>query len=301
METFGRCFHPNLESFARCLTRYEAACASEAGDIQRAAAFFSRMPEAEDSELEIARIRYQLRIGEYEQAAINAERLSRGLDVMGAWPYLSIAWRLTGDPRSEWLDGENRLFAHIDFPDIVPELKQLAAKLKDIHHAKEHPFDQSMRGGSQTDGNLFLRSDPDLRRMREVIEQGVTEYIKQLPPIDSTHPFLRQPRNRFSFLASYSVHLRGNGYHINHMHPEAAISCCFYIDTPETLGETETNPAGWLSIGMPPVDLGIDLPPVALIKPVPGRLALFPSIMWHGTFPFPKGERLTVVSDLILK
>ncbi|MEX2131865.1 MAG: tetratricopeptide repeat protein, partial [Pseudohongiellaceae bacterium] len=156
------------------LDRYEAACASEAGDSQRAAAFFSRMPEADDSELEIARIRFLLRIGKYDLAAANAERISRDMNVMGAWPYLSVAWRLIGDPRSEWLDGGGRLFAYFDFPEIIPELKLLAAKLKNIHHAKEHPFDQSMRGGSQTDGNLFLRSDPDLRRMRVVIEQGVS-------------------------------------------------------------------------------------------------------------------------------
>ncbi|HYD23379.1 MAG TPA: putative 2OG-Fe(II) oxygenase [Croceibacterium sp.] len=34
------------------------------------------------------------------------------------------------------------------------------------------------------------------------------------------------------------------------------------------------------------------------IEPRPGRLVLFPSAMWHGTRPFPAGERLTVAFDV---
>jgi len=35
-----------------------------------------------------------------------------------------------------------------------------------------------------------------------------------------------------------------------------------------------------------------------LIEPKPGRLALFPSWMWHGTRPFAEGERITVAFDV---
>ena len=44
--------------------------------------------------------------------------------------------------------------------------------------------------------------------------------------------------------------------------------------------------------------LKLDLPPTKLIEPKPGRLALFPSWMWHGTRPFGQGERLTVAFDV---
>ena len=33
-------------------------------------------------------------------------------------------------------------------------------------------------------------------------------------------------------------------------------------------------------------------------KIMPGRLALFPSTMWHGTVPFADGERLTIAFDV---
>ena len=43
--------------------------------------------------------------------------------------------------------------------------------------------------------------------------------------------------------------------------------------------------AGWLALGEPQAELGLDLPPFRLIEPKPGRLVLFPSTMWHGTAP----------------
>jgi hypothetical protein len=55
---------------------------------------------------------------------------------------------------------------------------------------------------------------------------------------------------------------------------------------------------GVLTIGEPPADLGLDLPPLQVIRPEPGRLALFPSYMWHGTRPFGAGERMTIAFDV---
>ena len=53
---------------------------------------------------------------------------------------------------------------------------------------------------------------------------------------------------------------------------------------------------GGLALGEPAPELG--LPPTRTIEPAVGRLVLFPSWMWHGTRPFPQGERLTVAFDL---
>ena len=55
--------------------------------------------------------------------------------------------------------------------------------------------------------------------------------------------------------------------------------------------------AGWLSLGESR-DLVPELSPLRLVEPRPGRLVLFPSTMWHGTRPFPSGERLTVAFDI---
>jgi hypothetical protein len=77
------------------------------------------------------------------------------------------------------------------------------------------------------------------------------------------------------------------------------ISSAFYVQLPppDKLGP---SPAGWLSHGTPPPELGLGLPAYGYVEPKVGRLALFPSTMWHGTVPFDDGERLTVAFDVKL-
>ena len=72
------------------------------------------------------------------------------------------------------------------------------------------------------------------------------------------------------------------------------LSSAFYVVLPPDLGQ---NHAGWLTLGEPPAGQ-LDLPPHRMIEPRPGRLALFPSWMWHGTRPFTEGERITVAFDV---
>lgn len=278
--------------------RYEAVCASEAGDVERADRAFARQAHSEDRGLQVAHVRHLLRTNRAHDAARLAEALVEGPAANEAWPYLDIAWRLTGDPRSRWLDGERGFVAYFDFPELRPKLGRLAEVLRGIHHGRIHPFDQSLRGGTQTDGHLFRRHEPELVEARRCIEEGVRRYIDQLPPRDERHPFLRHRNAGFEIAGSYSVRLRANGYHINHMHPDAWISCCLYIDMPESIGSDIEDPSGWLTIGRSPVELGIELPALARVRPEPGRLAVFPSFMWHGTTPFSEGERMTIVTDL---
>ena len=56
--------------------------------------------------------------------------------------------------------------------------------------------------------------------------------------------------------------------------------------------------AGWLALAEPQAELGLALPAAQLIEPKMGRLVIFPSTMWHGTRPFPDGERLTVAFEV---
>ena len=96
------------------------------------------------------------------------------------------------------------------------------------------------------------------------------------------------------FSGSWSVRLPGAGYHSNHIHPAGWLSSAFYVTLPPA-GEGR---AGWLKLGEPQAELGIDLAPFRHVEPRPGRLVLFPSTMWHGTVPFEAGERMTVAFDV---
>jgi hypothetical protein len=212
-------------------------------------------------------------------------------------PYLSIAWRMTGDPRWAWLEGDERLIGIYDLGDQLGDLAPFAERLRTLHITTHQPLEQSVRGGTQTDGELFSRIEPEIRTLRRVIVEAVERHVAQLPPPDPRHPVLRHNKQALvRFSGSWSVRLAGSGYHSKHIHPEGWYSSAFYVVLPEGTGGP--NHDGWLALGGSEASLGIDLPPARLIEPKPGRLVLFPSTMWHGTVPFQSGERLTVAFDV---
>jgi Flp pilus assembly protein TadD len=276
----------------------EAICFAEKGDFETADRLFAPFDGVDDIIVTICRIRHLLRSGRPEQAAAMAEPFLATANSYLVAPYLSAAWRLLGDPRWQWLEGDERLVGIYDLADELPPLDALADRLGALHVAIGQPLDQSVRGGTQTDGLLFARIEPEIRALREAVVAAVERHIALLPSADPSHPTLGKPRRgRTRFSGSWSVRLAGEGHHANHIHPAGWFSSAFYVALP---GEAERGPApaGWLALGEPAAELGLDLPPIRLVEPRPGRLVLFPSTMWHGTRPFARGERLTVAFDV---
>ena len=180
----------------------------------------------------------------------------------------------------------------------MPPLDQLADVLRSFHVAPGEYLDQSVRGGTQTDGPLLSRIAPEIQALRAAIVSAVEEFRAHLPPVDLKHPLLRERRDRrIRFSGSWSVRLKGAGYHANHVHPQGWISSALYVVLPER-SDGDASDAGWLKIGEPPAEFGADLPATRLVEPKSGQLILFPSWMWHGTVPFRTGERLTVAFDV---
>lgn len=276
----------------------EAIAHSETGAAQLADACFERLEQISDISIAVRRVRHQLRTGRLEQALKEIEKWTADPAANAIWPYAAIAWRLAGDPRLHWLEGDAALVRVVDLREALPPLDRLAAVLGGLHGAHAEQFDQSVRGGTQTEGVLFHRIEPEIRTLRSAIAQAVTAHIRQLPPVDPHHPVLRQRRDRpVRFSGSWSVRLRGAGFHANHVHPAGWISSALYVALPPALGQGPDR-EGWLSVGEPQAELGLSLSPTRLIEPKPGHLVLFPSIMWHGTRPFAQGERLTVAFDV---
>ena len=103
---------------------------------------------------------------------------------------------------------------------------------------------------------------------------------------------------RVRLLGGWSVRLRGQGFHVNHVHPRGWLSSAFYVSLPPEVGVD--GDAGKLTFGVPDQKLGLDLAPRRIITPVAGRLALFPSYAWHGTVPFQsETPRLTAAFDAL--
>jgi len=109
---------------------------------------------------------------------------------------------------------------------------------------------------------------------------------------------LAAPRGTFLFSGSWSVRLQPGGFHAVHTHPMGWLSSALYVSVPDA-GALGEPPAGNLQFGAPPPELKLPLSPYGDLVAQPGRLALFPSTMWHGTVPFNDGERLTIAFDII--
>jgi tetratricopeptide (TPR) repeat protein len=276
----------------------EAACIDEMGEHEKAAPLFEAFAGIDDVSVVSRRVRNLLRLGSPDRVITVCEPWTAGPNAGPLWPFISAAWRLLGDPRWQWLEGDERQIGIYDLADRLPPLHHIAARLRDLHVSTHQPLEQSVRGGTQTDSELFCRIEPELRALRRVAAETVERHIAQLPPPEAGHPTLGRPRNgpvRFS--GSWSVRLTGGGRHAPHFHPAGWLSSALYVALPDEKESGGPN-GGWLALGEPPDNLGFDLPPTRLIEPKPGRLVLFPSTMWHGTKPFAAGERLTVAFDV---
>lgn len=274
------------------LTR--AAALSDSRKDSDAALAFSRLGEPTTVHHAILLARHLIRVGDLPALGALADQWMAGTEGHLFWPYASIAWRLAADPRWDWLEGQDGLIRGLDLSASV-DFAGLAADLRRIHSNAGRFLDQSVRGGTQTDGPLFSRIEPSIRQLRAAIVAAVEDYRAGLPPADPSHPMLRHARTRpVRFAGSWSVRLNGQGFHSQHVHPQGWISSALYVDLPPQLPGQE----GWLTLGEPQPSLGSGLQPFRTVEPKVGRLVLFPSMMWHGTIPFAAGERLTVAFDV---
>ncbi|HEY2345812.1 MAG TPA: tetratricopeptide repeat protein [Xanthomonadaceae bacterium] len=228
---------------------------------------------------------------------------------------LTTAWRLQGDPRyHDCCDYPTMargwtLDAPHGWSNLPSYLRDLAASLHALHGLHAHPLHQSLRGGSQTtQKNLLDTDDPAIRAFPEAIDGPIRRHLRALGA--GTDPLRRHNAGDYGIQGIWSVRLRGEGYHVNHVHPQGWLSSACYIELPQGLstGEPVVNGAnanagdraGWLKLGEPGVPTRPPLAPEFFIRPEPGLLALFPSYFWHGTVPFAGDDtRLTIAFDLV--
>lgn len=273
----------------------EAHVRTECGDDARADALFARSVSLNDAGTTVSYIRHALRTGQLACAERLAATLVGGPAESTVWPYLSVIWRLRGDARAGWLDGDPPYIRVCDLSFAEQDLAALANRLRRLHQSRHHPPEQSLRNGTQTDGPLFARLEPEICDVRDKVVDAVRSFVDALPAPDPAHPLLRTSRRRVRFAGSWSVRLHAKGFHVGHTHPMGWISSALYVALPDDPGPP---PSGWLQLGAPPADLRVALPSYVQVEPKPGRLVLFPSTMWHGTMPFDAGERLTIAFDV---
>ncbi|HSS14779.1 MAG TPA: tetratricopeptide repeat protein, partial [Rhizomicrobium sp.] len=244
-----------------------------------------------------------LRRGDPDKAAHLAER---GLGLVPAdqlgLALLGTAWRMMGSGQDEALNGYDSLIQIFDlappegFSDMETFNAALASHLDELHPPTREYVNQSLRGGSQTSGSLFGTGQALVEKLQIRIREAVTRYVAELLD-DPSHPFLSRRRNGIQYSGSWSSRLLNGGYHTNHIHRGGWISSCYYVRLPPVVTQAEGK-QGWITFGQPDFDNG---PGVRrAIQPVPGRLVLFPSYIWHGTLPFEsETPRTTIAFDAL--
>jgi uncharacterized protein (TIGR02466 family) len=215
------------------------------------------------------------------------------------WGWAATAARAVGDPLYGELYDYDAMVAVYDLETPAgwerreAFLTDLSAALDRLHVYAEHPSNQSLRHGSQTLHLLTGSDDPALQAFFRALETPIRAHMAKLG--QGPDPLRRRNTGAYRIQGAWSVRLRPGGFHKDHFHPEGWLSSAFYVETPKAAVDGDGR-QGWLRLGRPPFRTEPELPPQRWIKPEPGRLALFPSYMWHGTEPFTTEERRTTIA-----
>jgi len=216
-----------------------------------------------------------------------------------------LALRANDDPRAARLADYER---HIQIFDLDPPKgfstmaefnTALNAHLDTMHTDLREPVDQSLRHGTQTAPALLRGRNALLQALRQRIEEAVGVYIDRMPREDADHPLTGRRGSGFAFAGSWSSRLRDCGFHANHVHPEGWISSCYYVAVPDAALDPSAK-QGWIKFGEPSFKTVLQGTVRRAVQPVPGRLVLFPSYMWHGTIAFHSATaRTTIAFDAV--
>lgn len=213
---------------------------------------------------------------------------------------MGTAWRLQEDERDEALNGYDSLIRVFDLepPDGFSSMAdfngELGIYLEHLHPQTDAYLEQSLHGGSQTEGHLFGAGHALVEKLRARLEEAMASYIADLAH-DDTHPFAARRGENFRYAGAWSCLMREQGFHVNHLHPQGWMSSCYYVTVPEATKDADTR-NGWIKFGEPSLNVPLKNAIRKAVQPVPGRLVLFPSYMWHGTIPLQAASARTTIA-----
>lgn len=255
----------------------------------------------EDAEAGVAHLAALMACGRSAEALPGLEaRLSSAPDDQYALALRQVAWRVLGDARALSAEDYRRLTAAYDLKpppgrDRTAWLGDAANALRALHPFRAQPLGQSIRSGVQAALDPRYSGDPAVDAIFDALDRPIEDFVGAMA--GRSDPMSRRAGAGHEIVGAWSVRLTAGGRHSDHIHPRGWVSSALYVETPEP--SLDQPKAGWLRFGACRLGVGLELPPEHWIEPKPGRVALFPSWMWHGTEPFTgSGERLTVAFDV---
>ena len=284
--------HEGIAAALSRLGRYDEA-------IKEFESIAARWPES--AEIRCGLAECYLRSGDSESALLAAEH------ALTCAPHnqLALALRETALRQLNNMDGSEDYETLIEifdlmgpegYPDLGAFHRELTAYL--VRLLGEMPARDSagQRLISRTGGTLFGAGEPVIAALRGHVDKAVATYVKRLHA-DESHPFLRRRDKELRYWGSWSTRVAPHGSIPNHIHERGWLSAVYFVNAPE---DVNSDAKGWLKFGEPPFDAHLRKPVVRRVKPLPGRLVLFPSYFWHGSIPSDAPDaRLTISFDAV--
>ena len=270
---------------ALALRHAEAAVRAAPGDLDARVAFLAALMACGRSAEALPALDAHLTVVPDDQYAIALRNVAR---------------RVLGHPLALSAEDYRRLTAAYDLEPPTGQnrgawLERAGQALRGLHPFRAQPLGQSIRSGVQAALDPRYASDADINAVFASLETPIRAFIAAMAGRDD--PMSRRAGSGHEIVGAWSVRLKAGGRHSDHIHPKGWVSSALYVETPEP--SPDQPKAGWLRFGACRLGVGLELPPEHWIEPRPGRVALFPSWMWHGTEPFTGGgERLTVAFDV---
>ena len=280
-----------------------------AGDHERARCLLEKILQkvTDNAEYYTDYSQLLLEAGEYEYALEQTELAEKiNPDYQKIWSIKGDCWRILGDERYHWLNDFENLIQPIEievpegFSNIETFNEALTEALTRLHITNVNPRDQTLKGGTQTVGNLYNNRNPVIQKLGKGIFDAALRYISALPD-DETHPHLRRKTDKIQYAGAWSVRLESEGFHVDHYHPKGWISGPYYASLPDELNASDENgeKPGWVSFGASRYGPEESRVAQRMIKPQAGVQVFFPSYMWHGTNAFQSDQiRMTASCDI---
>jgi uncharacterized protein (TIGR02466 family) len=244
-----------------------------------------------------------LRLGDHDEAARAAveasARVGYATSLFAARYFAHLA---QGDAAAarELLDFD-RSIVSVTFPvplgfnDHASFHRSLAHELRSEPSLIWEPSGRTTRGGHQT-STLMLQPGLAMRAFLHNLRPHVDAYAETLP---ADHPFRTRTVESYG-LDVWATILESGGHQMPHIHRSGHVSGVYYVELPQSLGQTPDDNAGWIEFGRAPEEMKLPLePPTRRLQPYEGMLVLFPSYVYHRTIPFVGGgQRISIAFDV---
>jgi len=149
---------------------------------------------------------------------------------------------------------------------------------------------KATKGGEQTNSNLLKNADGNLLILKNIIVEKIRDYRNKIKK-ENCH-FAKKWPKRFT-LKAWCVKYDG-GKQISHNHPDGWLSGVFYLNVPKNLEKNE----GAIKFSIHGLNYKIISHSYSekIHNPSNGDIVLFPSSLFHETFPYKADDKRIVIA-----